>query len=206
MEKERLMALYDIPPRRIRKVETVQQQNYENAIPSPVRNFDVNLDNLRNFGNGQCLQANENYLNWTGEFNNNVMSYQVPPTTTSSSNQSDTSSEQGSVQGSVLSLQSIPTPVGSVECMPMSSSVPVLSGYSSQGFVNKYHEYSQSVPSHIAEEMERVAGGEHVGGGEGKREDALQSLQQTEQDLEKEMSLLDEMLQVMYLLRAFYKH
>lgn len=183
------MAIYDVPPRRIRKVEHVPN-NSENTPTAAVRSYDVNLNALRNF-NGQDAQGNENYLNWTGEFNNNVMSYQVPmtstissqsETTTTASNLSDTTSSHGSVQ----SLQSVVSSQGAV---PMSSSAPVLCGYGNQSFINNYKQHSQSVPSQIAEESDPMFG-------EVKRDEVMRRLNQTEQDLEKEMSLLDEMLQV----------
>lgn len=189
VEKERLMAIYDVPPRRIRKVEHVPN-NSENTLTAAVRSYDVNLNALRNF-NGQDSQGNVNYLNWTGEFNNNVMSYQVPmtstissqsETTTTASNLSDTTSSHGSVQ----SLQSL---VSSQGIVPMSSSAPVLCGYGNQSFINNYKQHSQSVPSQIAEEPDPMFG-------EVKRDEVMRRLNQTEQDLEKELSLLDEMLQV----------
>ena len=179
VEKERLMAIYDIPPRRVRKVESVHNQNDKCSSNTP-RTFDVNLDALRQC-NGQSRQRDENYLNWAAEFNNNVMSYQVPMTSSAVS-QSDSFSSHGS-QNSLQSITTSSTP------MQISSSAPSLCGYSSQIYAERRREYSQSVPSQIAEEIDRIMN-EH------QKEDVLQSLQQTEEDLEREMSLLDEMLQV----------
>ena len=185
VEKERLMAIYDVPPRRIRKVEHTSSAS-ENT--SSVRSYDVNFNALRNL-NTQNSQGHENYLNWTGEFNNNVMSYQVPTTTTvtnqsetttAASNLSDTTSSHGSVQ----SLQSISS---SQSAVPMSSSAPVLCGFGNQSFNNHYKQQSQSVPNQIAGEGHMT---------DDKREEVMRRLNQTEQDLEKEMSLLDEMLKV----------
>lgn len=187
VEKERLMAIYDVPPRRIRKVELVPSNN-DNT--STVRSYDVNFNALRNL-NSQNSQGNENYLNWTGEFNNNVMSYQVPMTTTVG-NQSETTttasnlSDTTSSQGSVLSLQSLSSTQSAV---PMSSSAPALSCFGNQSFNSNYKQQSQSVPSQIAEEADHVISKD-------KRDEVMRRLNQTEQDLEKEMSLLDEMLQV----------
>ncbi|XP_045213792.2 uncharacterized protein LOC123564348 [Mercenaria mercenaria] len=187
VEKERLMAIYDVPPRRIRKVEHTPSNN-ENT--SAVRSYDVNFNALRNF-NTQNSQRNENYLNWTGEFNNNVMSYQVP-TTTTVTNQSETTttasnlSDTISSHGSVVSLQSLSS---SQSTVPMSSSAPVLCGYGNQSFSSHNKQQSQSVPNQIAEEVDRVTSSD-------KRDEVMRRLKQTEQDLEKEMSLLDEMLQI----------
>lgn len=187
VEKERLMAIYDVPPRRIRKVEHVPNSN-DNT--SAVRSYDVNVNAIRNL-NAQNSQGNENYLNWTGEFNNNVMSYQVPmttvvsiqsETTTTASNLSDTTSSHGSV----LSLQSFSSSQNTVH---MSSSAPVLSCYGNQSFGSQYKQHSQSVPSQIAEDLDCIISKD-------KRDEVMRRLNQTEQDLEKEMSLLDEMLQI----------
>jgi len=138
VEKERLMAIYDVPPRRIRKVEA-KQSNSENQS---ARSFDENFNAFRNFYR-QNSQGNENYLNWAGEFNNNVMSYQVPrncvnqsetsfdqsETTTITSNQSDIASSQESL----LSLQSLPQDSHVVsQAVSISSSAPVLSQDSNQ--------------------------------------------------------------------------
>lgn len=188
VERERLMAIYDVPPRRIRKVEHTPN---ENSVS--IRSYDVNLNALRNL-NTQNSQGNENYLNWTGEFNNNVMSYQVPMTITNVSSQSETPSVANnqsystSPHGSALSLHSVSS---SQNVVPMSSSAPVLCG--NRLFLNQCQGHSQSVPNQIDEELDKVIGND-------KRDDVMQRLNQSEQDLEKEMSLLDEMLQVIQIL------
>ncbi|KAL4240093.1 Protein Dok-7 [Mactra antiquata] len=190
VERDRLMAIYDVPPRRIRKVEHVPNENSVN-----VRSYDVNLNALRNL-NTQNSQGDENYLNWTGEFNNNVMSYQVPMTTTNINNQSESTISTNnqnnnqiystSSHGSAISLNSINSCQSEV---PMSSSAPVLCNLGNQLFVSKCQGHSQSVPAQIAEEIEKIIDND-------KRDDVMQRLNQSEQDLEKEMSLLDEMLQL----------
>lgn len=191
VEKERLMAIYDVPPRRIRKVESIQKPEGNSGCvkqESTVRSFDLNFNALRNIG-GQRPQGQEDYMNWTGEFNNNVMSYQVPMTSANIS-QSETATNITSSQsnstsslGSVVSLQSINQSVQST-CMPISASSPALCGYSGQYFTQNYRDISQSVPGQIAEELDPY------------RDEVMHSLDQSEQDLEREMSLLDEMLQV----------
>lgn len=184
------MAIYDVPPRRIRKVEADAKTSDTSGGAKQdqnIRSFDLNFNALRNYC-GQNVQGNENYLNWTGEFNNNVMSYQVPMTATSNNqsetrtsttNQSDSTSSLGSIQ----SLNSLNQPQ-QPSCMPISASAPALCGYGNQPFTNNYKDISQSVPGHIAEELDP------------NRDEVMRSLDQSEQDLEKEMSLLDEMLQV----------
>lgn len=165
VDRERLMIIYDVPPRRVRKVESVQSSR------------EVTEDSQNIYAN-----TTDNF-SWTGEYNNNVMSYQVPVTTTANGK------ENISVHDSQNSLQLTQVTEPTNLTMPMSSSAPVLAGYSSETYSNKQHEYSQSVPDKIAEEFDRSMGG-------CQREDALQKLQQTEIDLEKEMSLLDEILEV----------
>lgn len=190
VEKERLMALYDVPPRRIRKVESEPKTRDPSGgvkQDQNIRSFDLNFNALRNYS-GQSAQGHENYLNWTGEFNNNVMSYQVPMTSTcnnqsetrtTTTTQSDSTSSLGSIQ-SLHSLNQHQQP----SCMPISASAPALCGYGNQSFTNNYKDISQSVPGQIAEELDP------------HRDEVMRSLDQSEQDLEKEMSLLDEMLQV----------
>ena len=166
VDRERLMVIYDVPPRRVRKVESVLPQSRE-----------VN-------DGGQTIYANTtNDFSWTGEYNNNVMSYQVPVTTTASGK------ENISVNNSQNSVQQVQTTEPTNLTMPMSSSAPALVGHNSENYGNKPREYSQSVPNKIAEEFDRAVGVTH-------REDALEKLEQTEIDLEKEMSLLDEILKV----------
>ena len=167
VERERLMAIYDVPPRRVRKVESVQPPSRE--VTEDNQNIYANTNPSRNF-------------RWTGECNNNVMSYQVPVTTAGSGK------ENTSVNVSQNSLHSLQTsdrnPVTETTnlTMPMSSSAPVLVGYNKKEIsMAKYREYSQSMP------IERSTG---------HRQEAMQRLQQEEIDLQKELSLLDEILQV----------
>ena len=189
VEKERLMAIYDVPPRRIRKVESEPNSESANVRQDGIRSFDVNFNAFRNI-TSQSAQGHENYLNWTGEFNNNVMSYQVPMTSssnnlsesrTTTTSQSDSTSSLGSNQ----SLQSISqVQPQQPSCMLISASAPFLCGFGNQSLVNSYKNISQSLPGQIAEELVP------------HRDEVMRSLDQSEQDLEKEMSLLDEMLQV----------
>lgn len=190
VEKERLMAIYDVPPRRIRKVESEpKSENILNCakVDNSVRSFDVNLNALRNIS-GHSAQGHENYLNWTGEFNNNVMSYQVPVTPSPNLNQSEstpnTTISQSDSTSSLGSLQSLQSLSQSQTYMPISASAPALCGYGTQPITNSWKNISQSVPQEIAEELDP------------QRDEVMRSLDQSEQDLEKEMSLLDEMLQV----------
>ncbi|XP_052781078.1 uncharacterized protein LOC128217750 isoform X1 [Mya arenaria] len=191
VEKERLMAIYDVPPRRIRKVE---QKNF-NSENSSARSFDENFNAFRNIY-GQSSQGNENYLNWTGEFNNNVMSYQVPRNCVE---QSDTVSVDQSETTTITSSQSDSTsPIGSVlslQCesqdhntMSISSSAPVLCNFVNEPLTNHYKHISQSVPGEKRAELDRVLDIQH--------DEVMRSLDQSQQEIEKEMSLLDEMLQV----------
>ena len=167
VDRERLMVIYDVPPRRVRKVESVPPSPREQAT------------------NSQNIYANTtDNFSWTGEYNNNVMSYEVPVTTTTVSGK-----ENISISDSHSSLQPGPVAETTNLTMPMSSSAPVLAGYSSETYGSRQREISQSVPNKIAEEFDRTMG-------DCGREDIREKLQQTELDLQKEMSLLDEILQV----------
>ena len=162
VERERLMVIYDVPPRRVRKVESVQPPSREVTEDS------------------QNIYANTtSNFSWTGECNNNVMSYQVPITTAASSK------ENTSVNDSQNSLQSLQTTQPTNLTMPMSLSAPVLVGYNKETSGSNYREYSQSMP------IDRTTG-------VSQREDTMAKLQQEELDLQKEMSLLDEILQVYF--------
>ncbi|XP_052265608.1 uncharacterized protein LOC127868060 isoform X2 [Dreissena polymorpha] len=199
VEKERLMAIYDVPPRRIRKVESKHHPTLQEHPRSDnsVRSFDINFNAIRGLCGGQgqvSMQGQENYFNWSGEFNNNVMSYQVPrsllnqsensvnqSTTTIACNQSDSTSSQGSL----LSLQSANFAQNS---MSISSSAPALCGYGSNTLTCNFRQLGQQLPNRDQDERDRLADAQH--------DDVMRSLDQSQQDLEKEMSLLDEMLQI----------
>ena len=179
VERERLMVIYDVPPRRVRKVESVPNSPREQTA------------------NSQNIYANTaDDFSWTGEYNNNVMSYEVPVTTTITT--SECGKENVSISDSHSSLQEGPVTVSTNLTMPMSSSAPILVGNSSEMYGNRQRDISQSVPNKIAEEFNRTIG-------DCGREDVRESLQQTELDLQKEMSLLDEILQVCLLFILFMR-
>ena len=175
VERERLMVIYDVPPRRVRKVESVPNSPREGEETENRQNTSIYANTSDNFS-------------WTGEYNNNVMSYEVPVTSTTTTT-SDSGKENISIRDSHSSLQEGPVTVSTNLTMPMSSSAPILAGSGGETYGSRQREISQSVPIKIAEEFERTMG-------DCGREDVREKLQQTELDLQKEMSLLDEILQV----------
>ncbi|KAL3877749.1 hypothetical protein ACJMK2_035411 [Sinanodonta woodiana] len=181
VEKERLMAIYDIPPRRIRKVESFQPEKQNKEDMKTVQN------------NGRVQDVTHGA--WcSGEYNNNVMSYQIPTPITEPHPKGSKHLEEDSVYGSRTSIQSRDNSQHSrnnetnLKTVPMSSSAPALCGYGNV-FMDQYHDYSQSMPDEIDEEIDQLAG-------LSRRRKALEKLQQEEIDLQREMSLLDEILQV----------
>ncbi|KAK3607439.1 hypothetical protein CHS0354_035138 [Potamilus streckersoni] len=181
VEKERLMAIYDIPPRRIRKVESIQPEKQ-------------NREDMKTVQMNGRVQDVEHGAWCSGEYNNNVMSYQIPAPMAELHPKGSKHTEEDSIYGSQSSIQSGDNSLLSrinetnLKTVPMSSSAPALCGYGNV-FMDQYNDCSQSMPYEIDEEIDQVAGLSH-------RRKALEKLQQEEIDLQREMSLLDEILQV----------
>lgn len=189
LEKENMMALYDIPPRRIKKVENFKRKS------------EIKCDNIYNMESknnimkdsypdmmkvSQCelskkspIKASKDSINESTKENNledmqsfvsslSVLSTDSQITTTS---ESDQSFRLGCSTG-------------------VSVSEPALCGYGNSVYGPGGTKFiSNSVPNKIDEEINRVTD-------VAKRNEALEKLQKEEIDLQREITLLDEILKV----------
>ncbi|KAJ8318104.1 hypothetical protein KUTeg_003195 [Tegillarca granosa] len=187
LEKENMMALYDIPPRRIKKVENFKRKSEikcDNIYSVESKNNIMKESFPDTVKVSQCelsktsqIKASKDSINESTKENNleEMQSFVSSLSVLSSDSQITTTSE--SDQSFRLGCPTI-----------VSVSEPALCGYGNSLYGPGGTKFiSNSVPNKIDEEINRVTD-------VAKRNEALEKLQKEEIDLQREITLLDEIL------------
>ncbi|KAL5018490.1 hypothetical protein ScPMuIL_004212 [Solemya velum] len=178
LDKEHLMAIYDIPPRRIRRVENLpENQTQQGGFCNDSENSSLN---------------NFPYPNWSLTDLNMVQPrlsfFSAENISTATENVMPYSEGFKSCDSGAFSIESAPASLGTRLTQGKTSSVPLLYGSTKPPGAGQRKVLSNSEPVKIDCEALKATDKK-------LRQEALDSLKQQEIDLQREMSLLEEMLQ-----------
>lgn len=185
LDKERHMTIYDVPPRRIRRVENLPED----------RTQQVGFCN----SNENSSPNNFSYPNWSLTDLNSVQPrmsfFSAENISTCTASESVIPYMEGfkSCDSGAFSLESAPASLGMRLPQTKTSSVPVLYGNKKHTGVGHQKTLSNSEPIQMDRNVLKATDKK-------LRQEALDSLKQQEIDLQREMSLLEEILQVSFCL------